>query len=348
MGAAFERQMQKPSEAPHSRAILDRRGLLAGALLAALPGFPRGDSADLIAESDEFASIVDPAARIEALYQGGLWCEGPVWVPRLDGLVFSDVRNNRMLLLREGRPAEIFREPSANANGNALDARGRLITCEHRNRRVVRQEPDGSFTVLADRHLGRRLNSPNDVAVTRDGAIWFTDPTYGIDSSEEGIASPSEQTGRFVYRLDPSGRFAVAADGFVQPNGLAFSPNEETLYISDTESAMTPAGRREIRAFAVAGDGRLSKERVFATLEHGVPDGLALDEAGRLYAGVEGGVRIWRPDSQPVGRIAIPGPCANLAFGGRDGRRLYLCCGARVFGVTLKVRGVELVGGLAR
>lgn len=340
--------MRTSSRAPYARASLDRRLLIAGALAAALPGSARGDGPELVAESDEFQAIADPSARIETLYEGGRWSEGPVWVPRLASLVFSDVRNDRMLLLPEGGMAQAFREPSANANGNTLDAAGRLITCEHRNRRVVRQEPDGSFTVLADRYRGGRLNSPNDVAVTRDGAIWFTDPTYGIDNPDEGIASPSEQAGRFVYRLDPGGRLAIAADSFVQPNGLAFSPDETILYVSETEGAMKPDGRREIRAFAVTQDGRLSRERVFATLEHGAPDGLALDEAGRLYAGVEGGVRIWRPDGQPIGRIASPGPCANLAFGGSDGRRLYLCCGARVLAITLKVRGAGSAGSSAR
>lgn len=139
-----------------------------------------------LAGSSDSAAILEPAARLERLYTGGRWCEGPVWIPRLKSLVFSDVRNNRMLRIAENGTVETFREPSANANGNTLDHQGRLITCEHRNRRVVRQEPDGSFTVLADAFEGRRLNSPNDAVVSRDGAVWFTDPTYGIEVPDEG------------------------------------------------------------------------------------------------------------------------------------------------------------------
>nr|WP_238180246.1 SMP-30/gluconolactonase/LRE family protein [Methylobacterium haplocladii] len=294
--------------------------------------------AETLAADAGLAEVLAPGARVETLYEGGRWCEGPVWVARLGGLVFSDVRSDRMLLLAEGG-TRVFREPSANANGNTLDRQGRLITCEHRNHRVVREEPDGRLTVLANSFEGRPLNSPNDVVVTRDGAIWFTDPTYGIDNRKEGTLRRSEQRGRFVFRLDPGGRLDAVADGFMQPNGLAFSPDERMLYVSESSGNQNPGGRSEIRAFDVGEGGRLNRERVFATITNGVPDGLKTDEQGRVFAGIGDGAQVWRPDGAVLGTIPTPGPCANIAFGGPDGRRLFLCAGSRVLAVTLEVRG---------
>ncbi|MDV2986512.1 UNVERIFIED_CONTAM: SMP-30/gluconolactonase/LRE family protein [Methylobacteriaceae bacterium AG10] len=317
-----------PESLPRLCRGVPRRPLLGLALLAALA--PRVRAADTL------SAVLDPAARVETLYDEGTWCEGPVWAPTLGGLVFSDVRRNRMMLIREGGRAEVFREPSNNANGNTLDAQGRLITCEHRTSRVVRRETDGSLTVLADRYAGGRLNSPNDVVVSRDGALWFTDPSYGIDQAEEGEPRPSEQKGRFVFRLAPGGSLAVVTDRFVQPNGLAFSPDERILYVS--ESANREGAPGEIRAFDVS-DGRLSNERVFATVPNGVPDGLKVDAEGRVYAGTGDGVRIWSAEGRPVGLIPTEGPCANIAFGGPDGRRLFVCAGKRVLAVETKVRG---------
>ncbi|MDX7952677.1 SMP-30/gluconolactonase/LRE family protein [Lichenihabitans sp. Uapishka_5] len=203
---------------------------------------------------------------------------------------------------------------------------------------MVRQEPDGGLTVLADRFNGKRLNSPNDLVVARDGAIWFTDPTYGLVQPEEGRQAAPELPGRYVFRLDPGGGLAVVADGFAQPNGLAFSPDERVLYVSDTGGALNPEGTREIRAFAVDG-GRLTGERLFARLPSGVPDGLKTDADGRLYAATDQGARVWAQDGTPLGLIATPATCGNLAFGGPDGRRLYLCNGSSIHSIPLKVRG---------
>ncbi|GJE54145.1 MULTISPECIES: SMP-30/gluconolactonase/LRE family protein [Methylobacterium] len=314
---------------------LHRRALLGAGLLTLLP---RPLRAEAPAASDGLAEVLAPGARVETLYEGGRWCEGPVWVKRLGGLVVSDVRSNRMLLVTESG-TRTFREPSANANGNALDGEGRLITCEHRNRRVVREEPDGRLTVLAESFEGQPLNSPNDVVVARDGAVWFTDPTYGIDNPEEGITRSSEQRARFVFRLDPGGRLDAVADGFVQPNGLAFSPDGRVLYVGESSGSQNPGGRSEIRAFDVGDGGRLTRERVFSTVVDGVPDGLRIDAQGRVFAGTGSGARVWRPDGTPLGTIPTPGPCANIAFGGPDGRRLFLCAGPSVLAVNLKVRG---------
>ncbi|AMB43672.1 SMP-30/gluconolactonase/LRE family protein [Methylobacterium sp. AMS5] len=318
------------SPSPPRRGIA-RRPLLGLALLGAL--------ASRALAADDLSAVLDPSSRAETLYDEGAWCEGPVWVPSLGGLIVSDVRRNRMMLIREGGRAEVFREPSNNSNGNAVDAEGRLVTCEHRTSRVVRRETDGSITVLADRYDGGRLNAPNDVVVARDGAIWFSDPTYGIDQPEEGKPRPSEQKGRFVFRLAPDGSLAVATDRFVQPNGLAFSPDERVLYICESGTREGAAG--EIRAFDVA-DGQLANERVFATVSKGVPDGVKVDTDGRVYAGTGDGVRIWSADGRPVGHIPTEGPCANIAFGGPDGRRLLLCAGKRVLAIETKARGAAI------
>jgi gluconolactonase len=242
-------------------------------------------------------------------------------------------------MMRVGAGGEIgvYREPSAYANGSTLDRELRLVTCEHLNRRVVREESDGRLTVLADQFEGRPLNSPNDVIVGRDGAIWFTDPTYGIDSPNQGRPAPSEQRGRFVFRLNPEGRLDVASDSFEQPNGLVFSPDERILYISESGSG------REIRAFDVE-DGRLRRERSFAKLGDDTPDGLAVDEDGRVYAAAGSGVRIWKSDGAFLGMIRTPGFCANLTFGGPDGRRLYICDETHVHAVEMKIRGCGFPG----
>lgn len=283
-------------------------------------------------------SVVDPMARLMLLYDRGRWCEGPVWSTRHGGLVFSDVRANRIMRLGPDGQVLSMRDPSGFANGNALDAEGRLVTCAHLGRRVVRQEHDGGLTVLADRFAGRRLNAPNDLVVAH-GAIWFTDPTFGLVEPEEGRMVPAEQRGRFVFRLDPDGDLAVVSDSFEQPNGLAFSPDGSVLYISDTSASLDPEGKREIRAFDVVDGRRLKGERVFATVPSGIPDGLKVDVDGRVYTATDAGAWIWQADGTPVGRIATPGICGNLAFGGPDGRRLFLCNGTDIHGIDLNVRG---------
>ncbi len=316
---------------PASARGLTRRPLLGLALLA--PFAARA--------AEGLSAVLGPGAPVRTLYADGEWCEGPVWVPALGSLVFSDVRRNRMIRIPDGGTPDVFRAPSENANGNTLDAKGRLITCQHRTGRVVRQEADGSFTVLAERYRGGRLNSPNDVVVAGDGAVWFTDPTYGITQASEGELRASEQAGSFVYRLAPDGTLTAAATDFHQPNGLAFSPDGRILYVAESGQAPDGSRPRTIRAFDVSG-GSLTNGRVFARLESGVPDGLKTDMEGRVYAGTGDGVGIWGPGGAFLGRIPTEGPCANIAFGGPDGRRLYICAGPKVLAVEMRVRGAGL------
>jgi gluconolactonase len=235
-----------------------------------------------------------------------------------------------------------FRKPSCNANGNTRDRQGRLITCEHESRRVTRTEYDGSITVLADSHGGRRLNSPNDVVVASDGAIWFTDPIFGILGYYEGQKHESENTPA-VYRLDPAtGALSVMADDIPGPNGLAFSPDEKTLYV--IASRDTP--NRTIRAYDVAPGGRLSRGRVFFDAAGGTPDGFRVDVDGNLWCGWGmgsaelDGVRVITPEGHAIGHIDLPERCANLCFGGRYRNRLFMAASHGLYAVYVNTQGV--------
>ncbi len=202
-----------------------------------------------------FAKLCLSNSHMERLWRGGRWVEGPVYFGDGRFVLFSDIPNDRMMKYDEtSGETSVFRSPARNSNGNTRDRQGRLVTCEHGGRRVTRTEYDGRITVLADAYKGKRLNSPNDVVVSSDGAVWFTDPTYGIDGEYEGDAAPSEIGGSHVYRIDPaSGEVAIVADDFVKPNGIAFSPDESLLYIVDTGATHVEDGPRHIRRFRVKG-----------------------------------------------------------------------------------------------
>ncbi|GJE58349.1 SMP-30/gluconolactonase/LRE family protein [Methylobacterium trifolii] len=316
---------------------LRRRTILGGVLgLAAVrPGLAQAAEPVVRVDDPRFTAVIDPDARLRTLYGQGRWCEGPCWVAGLGGLVFSDVKGNRIDLLGgDGLVSPLF-APSNNANGNTLDARGRLVTCEHRTRRVVRREADGTVTVLADAYDGKPLNSPNDATLGPDGAIWFTDPVYGITEPEEGIQAEPAQTARRVYRIPEPGRVEAMTDAVDQPNGLAFSPDGRTLYVSESGASLNPEGARMVLAFPLSG-GRLGPPRTFAALEAGVPDGLKVDAGGRVYVACLDGVRVFHADGTRLGRIATPGIVGNLAFGGADGRRLFIAAGKAIHAIDLK------------
>lgn len=285
-------------------------------------------------------ALIDPAAELRTLFSDGRWCEGPCWAPAFGGLVFSDTKANRMRVLADDGSVRTLFDPSRNANGNAVDAQGRLITCEHRTRRVVRRDADGALTVLADAFGGRRLNAPNDAVVAADGAVWFTDPVFGITQAEEGILADPEQSARRVYRVAAPGtadaRVEAMTDALDQPNGLAFAPDGRTLYVSETGASLNPEAGRAVMAFPVGTDGRLGAPRTFAPVEAGVPDGLKADAEGRVYAACEDGIRIFAADGTRLGRIATPTAAANLAFGGSDGRRLFIAAGHAILAIDLR------------
>jgi gluconolactonase len=236
----------------------------------------------------------------------------------------------------------VFRQPANHSNGNTVDRQGRLVTCEHGTRRVTRTEHDGTITVLADNHRGKRLNSPNDVVVKSDGSIWFTDPTYGIDSDYEGNKAASEIGASHVYRIDPhSAEISLVCDDFVQPNGLAFSPDESLLYVVDTGRTHGAQNPAHMRVFNVEASGRLSGGRVFADCTKGLFDGFRLDTEGRIWTSAADGVHIYDPDGTLIGKILIPEVVANVCFGGPMRERLFICATTALYSVRLFVNGAK-------
>jgi gluconolactonase len=292
---------------------------------------------------DRFAPLVKTTARIEKLYEGCRWAEGPAYFPGGRYLVWSDIPNDRMLRFDETTgTVGIFRHPAGYANGNTVDRDGRLVTCEHGFRRVTRTEHDGRITVLADSYKGKRLNSPNDVVVKSDGSVWFTDPTYGIDSDYEGHKAESEIGASHLYRVDPhSGEVRIAAGDFVRPNGLAFSPDESRLCVSDTGASHVPAGPRHIRVFNVGRDGALSGGEVFAACTEGKFDGFRFDDAGRLWTSAGDGVHCYDPDGTLIGKVLVPEITANVVFGGSKRNRLFICATTSLYAVLLAVNGAK-------
>lgn len=289
-----------------------------------------------------FRDMLLPGAELEELHTGCRWTEGPVWFGDLGCLLWSDIPNQRMLRWIPEHGVSLFRAPSNFANGNTRDRQGRLVTCEHGTRRVTRTELDGSVTVLADRYRDRRLNSPNDVVVRSDGTIWFTDPTYGILSDYEGYKAEPEQPTRNVYRLDPAtGALEAAVDDFVQPNGLAFSPDERRLYIADSGGSHGQDGPRHIRVFDVVDGRRLTGGEVFFEVDNGVPDGLRVDARGNLWTSAADGVQCVSPEGRLLGKILVPQVVANLTFGGPRRNRLFVTATRSVYAIYLAVNGVQ-------
>lgn len=289
---------------------------------------------------DRFAALVHPMSTLDRIAEGFTWTEGPVWFGDHDCLLFSDIPSQRILRWSESAGLSVYRSGTGFNNGNTRDRQGRLIGCRHGLRDVVRTEHDGSLTVLADAYQGRRLNSPNDVVVSYDGAVWFTDPTYGIISNFEGYRSDPEQPARNVYRLSPEGELDAVVDDFIQPNGLCFSPDEKTLYIAESGSSHDDTVPSVIRKFAVEG-ARLSDAGVFAEIDTGLPDGIRCDVEGNLWSSAADGVHCFDPDGKLLGKILVPEVVANICFGGRDGQRMFITATTSVYRVFVDVKGAE-------
>jgi gluconolactonase len=280
-------------------------------------------------------------ARVERLWTGARWAEGPAWFAAGRYLVFSDIPNNRMMRFDEcDGSLSVFRQPSNNTNGNTTDNQGRLVSCEHLARRVTRTEHDGAITVLADTFKGKRFNSPNDVVVKSDGSVWFTDPSYGILIDYEGAKAESEIGACNVYRIDPSGEVTLVADDFEKPNGLAFSRDEKHLYIADTGISHKVGGPKHIRRFAVSTDGKsLGKSSVFADCTAGLFDGFRIDQDGRIWSSAGDGVHCFDPDGTIIGKIKIPEIVGNVCFGGPKRNRLFICGCTSLYSSYLAVNG---------
>lgn len=292
-------------------------------LLAALPLH-----AQVKIEDPSAAALVAADAKIEKLAGDMKFTEGPVWIAERKALVFSDIPPGKLMQWTADKGLTEFRA-SENANGNTLDGEGRLITCQHSGRNVVRTEKDGSITVLVDQYDGKKLNSPNDVAVKSDGTLWITDPPYGVPAGQK-----KEQEGNWVYRFDPATKkMTVVSKDFDMPNGIAFSPDEKRLYIADSGK-----GQR-VGAFDVKADGTLSPAVFWM---EGGSDGLRVDVKGNIYTTASDGVRIYDPKGKRIGTIQFPEHPANCAFGGDDFTTLFVTARTGLYAVKLKVAGHQL------
>lgn len=292
---------------------------------------------------EAFRQLIVGSAALEELYSDCRWAEGPVWFADLNCLIWSDIPNQRMLRWAPDGGVSIFRSPSNFVNGNTRDRQGRLVSCEHGGRRVIRTEIDGSITVLADRYQGKRLNSPNDVVVRSDGSVWFTDPTYGIKSDYEGYRAEPEQDTRNVYRLDPvSGDLDATVTDFGQPNGLAFSPDETKLYVADSASSHDVSAPRHIRVFDVVDGKRLAKGKIFCSLDNGLPDGFRVDVQGNVWTSAGDGVHCFSPKGELLGKILVPQTVANVTFGGPRKNRLFITATKSLYSVFLATSGAAL------
>jgi len=295
----------------------------------------------IVALDDSFKKYHMPLTKVERLYTGTRWGEGPVWFGDQRCLVWSDIPNNRMLRWDEETGwTSVFRKPSGYANGNSRDRQGRLITCEHGGRRVSRTEPDGRIVTLVDKFENKKLNSPNDLVCKSDGSIWFTDPTFGILGRYEGHKAEPESPMN-VYRLDPSGKLDVAMEGINQPNGLAFSPDEKILYI--VESRSVP---RRILAYDVNNNGLSNRRVLIDAGPKGTPDGFRVDTDGNLWcgwgmgeAGLDG-VHVFDPQGKLIGRIDLPERCANLCFGGVERNRLFMAASTSLYSLFVNTQGL--------
>lgn len=297
---------------------------------------------DIIALDTRFRRYIIGNTTIRRHHTGTLWAEGPAWNGVGRYLVWSDIPNNVQLRwIEDDGHVSVMRNPSGNSNGNTFDFQGRQLSGEHGGRRVVRYEPNGTVTVIAERFNGKRLNSPNDVVVHPDGGIWFTDPTYGINGNYEGFKADSELPVA-AYRVDPkTSQIEKVADGFGGPNGLCFSPDYKLLYVADTGAP------REIRVFEVDGTS-LRNGKTFAKLDipgTGAPaaaDGIRCDTDGNIWAGARPGVQIIAPTGERIGMIRLPENCANVCFGGTKRNRLFMTASQSLYSVYVNVSGAHI------
>jgi gluconolactonase len=304
--------------------------LLLGLMLvgALAPRPPAAFGQQLEAASPAFWKLIDKDARLEKVADGFQFTEGPVW-NSAGFLLFSDIPANQIVKFVPGAALTAFRTPSGNSNGLTYDRAGRLLACEHSNRRVTRQEADGSLTVLASSYDGKKLNSPNDIVVRSDGTIYFSDPPYGIREEQKELPFQG------VYKISPEGKLTLLAQDFDRPNGIALSPDEKTLYVDDS-------ARLHVRAFDVAPDGSISHGRILAELKsarQGVPDGMKVDRKGNLYVTGPGGVWVFDKRGKHLGTILMAELPANCGWGDADYRTLYLTARTGLYRIRLKIPG---------
>ncbi|VVT27931.1 Gluconolactonase [Hoeflea sp. EC-HK425] len=291
---------------------------------------------------DRFAQLTHSHARLDTLWTGGRWCEGPAYLAAGRYLVWSDIPNDRVMRWDEADGSvSVLEQPCLNHNGHTVDGAGRLISCEHGGRAVSRIDYDGTRHVLAGRFSGKQLNSPNDVVVKSDGTIWFSDPTYGIDSDYEGNVAVSEIGASNVYRINLDGTIDAVVTDMVQPNGLAFSVDERLLYVSDTGFTHQPDCKPKIRAYPISADGEMIGEgHDVAVSESGLFDGFRVDTNGNLWSSAADGVHCFSPSGELLGKILVPEVVANVCFFGPKRNRLAICATTSVYSIYVNARGL--------
>ena len=293
--------------------------------------------------SATFEKLILPDERLRKLGDGYEWAEGTTWVPdaAMSGggyLVWSDIPNDRMMRWSESDGTTVFRHPCGYTNGHTLDREGRLVSCEHGERRISRTELDGTVVSLVDSYEGKRLNSPNDLVVKSDGTVWFTDPPYGILSDREGHKADSELGANYVFRLWPdTGEIRIVSDQFDMPNGIAFSPDESILYVADTGHNDDPA-EASIHAFDAAPDGTMSNYRIFAKPDSGKSDGFRVDTDGNVWTSAGDGVHVFNSAGELLGKILTPDRNANLDFGGPNGTTLFIGVNHEAYSIEVNAR----------
>ncbi|MEO1622339.1 MAG: SMP-30/gluconolactonase/LRE family protein, partial [Cyanobacteria bacterium J06632_3] len=284
-------------------------------------------------------ALIDPQSSLTLLDSDSIHAEGPVYLPSDRSIVWSDVKSDCVFRWHEGRK-HILREPAHFQNGNALDLEGRIVACSHGDRAIVRQETDGQWHVIVDRYLGKRLNSPNDLVVKSDGTIWFTDPPFGLTQPDEGCGGEQEQSGSFVFRFDPStGEIDAVITNMERPNGLAFSPDESLLYVSDTSAVERAEMCHDIRSYDIVGGREATNMRIFAVVEPGQPDGFCVDEQGNIFTSSQDSVQIYSPAGEQLAKILVPEICTNLTFGGGNLDCLFITTDTSLYTLQTKTRG---------
>ncbi|MEK6237357.1 MAG: SMP-30/gluconolactonase/LRE family protein [Planctomycetales bacterium] len=307
-----------------------KKVLLASLVLLVATSLSRADD-----QSDQ--SLVADGAKVKKLAGGMKFTEGPVWLPKEKKLVFSDIPNSKLMQWSEADGLSVYRE-SEQANGNILDSQGRIISCQHKARNVIRIEADGGVTVLADKFDGKRFNSPNDAAIRSDGTLWFTDPPWGL-------TGPHEIPGHWVYKVDlETGKVEAVLKNLAMPNGIVFSPDESRVYVADTgghkrhpdpKFHKTPPS---IQCFAIGKDGALGRK--LFQIDAG-SDGMAVDVKGNLYSTHKGKVHVHDADGRKLQQIDVPEGPANVCFGGDDFKTLFITARASLYSVRMKLPGAK-------
>ena len=298
-------------------------------------------------KTEKFKNLIPDNFSLEKIYSGTIWAEGPVWIKDKNLIVWSDVKSNKMLSCDvETKIISDFRNPSEFNNGNCTDISGRLISCQHGKRRVVRQEKNGDLSVIADNYNNKKLNSPNDVAVSKSGNIWFTDPPYGILTNQEGHKSESEQDGNHLYRVDQKFNIKKIDAIFDKPNGLAFSPDGKILYVADSGAAepgnFNLSRPHNIQKFILDNEENVITNEIFVEIENGFPDGMTVDINGNLFVCDPNGMKIhiFDPSSERLGHIDIPERVANCTFGGHNKSDLYITASTSLYKLKTMTNGL--------